>query len=191
MKPILSMPTVLSAPDGYTTGTAITTTDSVVTQTASGDHYVNWNFLDSGSTSYSKVLVIAYGMADYFGIAASETEFTGASAGAYFIDSYLFFTHTGHLMSGAGGSWSLFHTDTTMPLNDNLVSNPIFGLGLYLEGTNNVQKTFFKSGTSNWAQTLSTTDSAVGSNGFKSMGFYGYLGALKRIVAPVMAWGVV
>ena len=76
-----------------------------------------------------------------------------------------------------------------MTMNNNLANNPIFGLGMYLEV--GVQKTFVKSGTSNWVQIFSTTNTDNGQNGYKSIGFYNFAGATKRVVAPVMAWGVV
>ena len=71
MKPILSLPTALTIPDAYTSGLTVAVNDSVVTQTTSGDDWVSWNFLDSGSRSYSKVLAVGYGMADYFDIGVS------------------------------------------------------------------------------------------------------------------------
>jgi hypothetical protein len=191
MKPILSLPTALTTPDAYTSGLTVAANDSVVTQTTSGDDWVSWNFLDSGSTSYSKVLAIGYGMSDYFQIAVSENAYTGATAGSYFIESYAYSSGLGKLFSSAGGSWAEVTVDASITMNDNTVNNPIFGLGIYLEGTNNVQKIFVKSGTSQWAQVLSTTASVTGSEGFKSIGFYNYAGATKRVVAPVMAWGVV
>jgi len=188
MKPILSMPTVLSAPDGYRDGTTVTITDSVAKQTAGLDCWLNWNFLDSGSTSYSKVLSIGYGIGDYFAITVSENAYTGAQAGAYFDDCYQW-RSDGKLYSASGGSWVNFSTDATYTPNNNLVTNPIIGIASYLE-TDQVQKTFFRTGSSDWVQVLSTTSSNTGSNGFKCVGFYDYATG-KRVVAPVMAWGVV
>ena len=187
MKPILSMPTVLSAPDGYRDGTTATTTDSVVYQTAGADCWLNWNFLDSGSTSYSKVLSIGYGIGRTFAITVSENAYTGATAGVYFDDCYQW-RSDGKLYSESGG-WTLIGTDATYKPNTDLVTNPIIGIASYLE-TDQLQKTFFRTGSSDWVQVLSETSSNTGSNGFKCVGFYDYVTG-KRVVAPVMAWGVV
>lgn len=188
MEPILSMPTVLSAPDGYRDGTTVTTTDSVVKQTPGADCWLNWNFLDSGTTSYSKVLCIGYGIADYFGLTVSENAYTGAQTAIYYLDVYQW-RSDGRLYSNNGTSWVNFATDATYTPNNNLVTNPIIGLAMYLE-TDQVQKTFIKTGSGSWVQILSTTDSANGSAGYKSVGCYDYA-TTKRVVAPVMAWGVV
>jgi hypothetical protein len=188
MVPILSHPTVLNAPSGYRSGTTITTTDSVVSQYGTSDDWMNWNFLDSGATSYSKILAIGYGIGDYFGITVSENEYTGTPAGAYFQDCYHWRSFDGKLQSNNGISWVNFATDATITLNDNTVQNQIIGLGLYLE-TDQVQKTFMKSG-GQWFQVLSTTDNATGAAGFKTVGFYDSA-TTKRVVTPLMAWGVV
>tara|TARA_Y100000310_G_scaffold128758_1_gene127946 strand:- start:538 stop:1191 length:654 start_codon:yes stop_codon:yes gene_type:complete len=189
MKPILSLPTALTTPDAYTSGLTVAVNDSVVTQTTSTDDWISWNLLDSGSTSYSKLLVIGYGMADYFSVGASENAYTGATAGNYLKDFYQWLSNLGNLYSNNGTTTSNFATDATITMNDNTVTNPIFGLGMYLEV--GVQKTFVKSGSENWAQVLSTTNTDNGQNGYKSIGFYNYAGGKKRVVAPVMAWGVV
>ena len=188
MKPILSMPTVLLAPDGYRDGTTVTTTDSVVSQVGTSDDWMNWNFLDSGSTSYSKVLCIGYGIGNSFGITVSENAYTGAQTGVYFLDVYQW-RSDGKLYSNNGTSWVNFATDGTYTTNDNLKTNPIIGLAMYLE-TDQVQKTFMRTGSGSWVQVLSTTDSANGSAGYKAVGFYDY-NSTKRVVAPLMAWGVV
>jgi len=190
MIPILSEPTVLTSPDGYTTATTITHEDSMVSQSPVGNDWINWNFLDHAITSYSKVLVLGYGIGDWFGIAVSENAYTGATAGGYYHEWYMWMSYTGRLTVETGGAQTIFATDAQTPLNNNSTENSLLGIGIYLEGTNNIQKTFFKS-EGQWFQNLDTTNADVGAAGYKSMGYYGFAGVGKRVVAPLMAWGVV
>jgi len=192
MSPILTHPVSAVVPDGYKSVTSVTADESVVTQTANSDDYMNYNLLDSGDTSYSKVLAIAYGTAsnyNYWTMVLSENEYTGAVVGSYMTDLYQF-RGDGLFYSNNGVSWVNFASDQTI-LEETGATAPIRGMAMYIEGSNNIQKVWVRSGgEEQWIQIISTTDSATGSSGFKSLGFYTYA-AIKRVVCPVMAWGVV
>lgn len=198
-----SMPRVITAPDGTSTGDTFTLTDSVY-KVVGGLSGVSWN-LDGGdgSTSYSKVLVMGYSKGDEStqimnGLGVSEdlfgtdygdtddwTDTLIAISRAYTDKLEIFKWDT-------SGTQSIVASDATI-YNALTATAPVYGIAFYCEaGSPGVQKAFFKMGsTSQWFQVLSITIDF--GNAKSLMYFANYWAAgtsTARIITPVMAWGL-
>jgi len=189
MPKLLDFNDSMVAPDASTSGTTVSTSESLVKQTHTlADMVTSWNLPDSGSSSYEKVLYVGYGISDWFALVISETEFTGTPAGSYMIDSYMFRSNDSRMYSSAGGVWANFATDNSFAPNDNTNNYGIIGIALYVDGPGQIQRAFYATSKGQWTPILSTTDTAVGSSDYKSVGAYTY-DTKKRQVSPLVVWG--
>jgi len=193
-----SMPTVMVAPDGTSTGDTFTLTDSVykVVGNKSG---VSWNLDgDDGSTAYTKTLVVGYLHGNdtvVCGMGVSE-DIYGTDYGS--TDDW---TNTLTMVSRDYTNameifkWDGSSNQTILASDASIYSNltapfPLFGVALYSEaGSPGVQKGFVKFGSeSQWFQIHSITETQGNQ---KSLMFFGaYYSSTARLVTPVMAWGV-
>ena len=105
------------------------------------------------------------------------------------VDSYeaTFDGAGGHseLAKYVSGSLTAVQTDDTIFQND-AVSSPIWGIGLYVDGSGNVQKSFLKSGSGQWIQVLADTESDHSS--FQSF-YLRHYGESARFISPIYCWG--
>ena len=184
MAPLISARYTIPALDDYD-GTAITITDSVA-KAASGaaTSWAGWDF----ASSISKGLMVAY-------IQPSTSLFTGVGfhvgtlPAAAVQNTYqaVFAPVSSRIEIGehTSGSFTVLGTDSTI-YQDDVTYAAAWGIALYVDGSSNVQKVFVKSGTGEWIQVLSTTDSDHSS--FQSCYLRSY-GANARFTTPIYCWG--
>ena len=184
MAPLITASTTIPALDDYD-GTAVTITDSVA-KSASGAavSWAGWDF----SSSISKGLMVAY-------IHGSTSNWTGVgfhvgtlpASGVQNTYQTVFENDANVTQLGehSSGSFTAIGADHTIYQADS-ANSAIWGIALYVDGSSNVQKTFIKSGISQWIQVLPATDSDHSS--FQSC-YLRYNGENARFIAPIMVWG--
>ena len=180
MVPLITASTTIPAFDDYD-GTAVTITDSVAKSGAgAGTTWWGWDL----ASSITKGLIIAYSHTESnhtgAGFHTSTLPASGASA------AYISRLANGGsvLLYGYGGGGNIAEDTTIYPPHD--AFSPVMGQALYVDGSSNIQKTWVKSGTSQWFQVLSGTDSSHTS--FQSC-FLQSNGAHARFITPIMVWG--
>ena len=187
MDPLISARYTIPAFDDYD-GTAVTITNSVAKSAAgSAPSWAGWDL----SAAKTKLLVLAYtqpSTSAYAGVGVHK----GTLPGTTLEDDYQtnFDTAPGTLIGKhVSGSWTTLGTDATIYQDDAIIS-PIWGIALYVDADNDIQKSFVKSGTAEWLQVLSTADdsSASGLTSFQSV-YLRYAGLNARFIAPIMVWG--
>ena len=184
MAPLVPARYTIPAFDDYD-GTAVTITNSVA-KAASGAavSWTGWDF----SSSISKGLMVAYVhgcTSDWTGIGFHVGTLPASGVQNTYQAVFENANHYTQLGEHSSGSFTGIATDTTI-FQDDVAYATVWGIALYVDGSSNVQKLFVKSGTSQWIQVLSATDS--GHSSFQSC----YLrsnGENARWVAPIMVWG--
>ena len=185
MAPLITASTTIPAFDD-SDGTALTITDSVAKSAVGAEaSWAGYNL----SASKTKLLAIAYvhsSTSNYIGLGfhtstlptdelqdAYEATFDGAGAhselGKYVTD----------------GTYTAVQTDPTI-FQDDVVTSPIWGIGLYVDGSGNVQKSFLKSGSGQWIQVLADTETDHSS--FQSF-YLRHYGESARFISPIYCWG--
>ena len=193
-----SMPRVLTAPDGTSTGDTFTLTDSVY-KVVGGLAGASWNLDgDDGSTAYTKTLVVGY-------LHGNDTVLCGlgVSEDLYGTDYGTTDSWTNTLMMSSRDwtnaleifRWNASSVQGVVASDTTIYSNltapyPLFGVAFYSEaGSPGVQKGFVKFGSeSQWFQVHSVTQTQ--GNQKSLMFFANYFSSTARLVTPVMAWGV-
>ena len=166
-------------------GTALTITDSVAkAATGAAASWAGYDF----AASKTKLLAIAYvhpSTSNYIGVGFNVSTLPTSTL----VDSYeaTFDGAGGHseLAKYVSGSLTAVQTDATIYQDDATLS-AVWGIGLYVDGSGNVQKSFVKSGTGNWFQVLADTESDHAS--FQSF-YLRHYGESARFIAPIMVWG--
>ena len=184
MAPLITASTPIPAFDDQD-GTVVTITDSVAAA-ASGTavSWAGWDF----SSSISKGLILSY-------VQPSTNDWTGVgfhvgtlpASGVQNTYQTVFDGSTGNTQIGehSSGGFTSLGTEATI-YQDDVKTAAAWGIALYVDGSSNVQKTFIKSGTSQWIEVLSVADSDHSS--FQSC-YLRSQGTSARWIAPIMAWG--
>ena len=186
MEPLITGIYAIPAFDDYD-GADLTITNSVAKST-SGSATIAWSGYDL-SAAKTKLLMTVYcqpSYTDWIGIGCH----TGTLPATTLQDDYLALlygnasgTYLAKHVSPSG--WIVIGTDTTM-WQEELPTEPVWGIGLYVDGSSNVQKLFVKSGSGQWLQLLSASDTAHSS--FQSIVLYNR-GHNCRYITPIMVWG--
>ena len=188
MAPIISARYTIPAFDGQD-GTAMTISGSVAkAATGNAESWAGWNL---GAT-YTKLLIIAY-------MQPSTGAYTGIGAkvdvipvGSIKPDAYQtrYADAFGYADLGkyVGTSWSQLATNTTI-YQEYAATAPVWGIAFYLDPTlgSEVLKTFFKSGSSQWFETMEVTGDTAHTS-FQSV-YLRYDGDDCRYITPIMVWG--
>ena len=188
MDPLISARYTIPAFDD-SDGTALTITDSVAKSAAGAEaSWAGWDL----SASKTKLLAIAYvhpSTSNYIGLGfhtstlptdelqnAYEATFDGATASTI-------------IFKNVSGSWSNLASDATIYQDDAVIS-AVWGIALYVDADNDIQKSFVKSGTAEWIQVVSAADdsSASGLTSFQSV-YLRHGGLNCRLITPIMVWG--
>ena len=184
MVPLITASTTIPAFDDYD-GTALSITDSVAGPGAAyAVSWAGWNL----ASAKTKLLMTTYGvpsLSDWVGFGChTSTLPTGLPQDAY---NGMLYGNTGNtnISKYTGGSWAYIAYDQTI-LQEESKTAPVWGITLYVDGSSNVQKVFVKSGSAQWVQVLSTSDSAHTS--FQSA-FLFHRGSNIRFITPIMVWG--
>ena len=187
MAPLITASTTIPAIDDYD-GTAVTITDSVATSApGSATSWAGWNL----PASKTKLLVLSYtqpSSSTYTGVGVHK----GTLPGSTLEDDYQtnFDTAPGTIIGKhVSGSWTTIGTEATI-YQDNAPLSAIWGIALYVDADNDIQKSFVKSGISQWLQVLATADdsSASGLTSFQSV-YLRHGGLNCRFITPIMVWG--
>ena len=184
MDPLITNSTTIAA-FSDSDGTALTITDSVAkSATGAAASWAGYNL----SASKTKLLAIAHvhsSTSNYIGLGFH----TSTMPASTLVDSYeaTFDGAGGHseLAKYVSGSLTAVQTDATIFQND-AVSSSIWGIGLYVDGGGNVQKSFLKSGSGQWIQVLADTESDHSS--FQSF-YLRHYGESARFISPIYCWG--
>jgi len=168
-------------------GTALTITNSVaLAGTGAAASWAGYNL----SASKTKLLAIAYvhpSTSNYIGLGFHTSTLPTSTL----VDSYeaTFDGAGGHseLAKYVSGSLTALQTDATIYQND-LVYSAVWGIGLYVDVDNDIQKSFFKGSSGQWVQVLADTDTAHTSATFQSF-YLRHYGESARFIAPIMVWG--
>ena len=185
MAPIISARHTIPAFDG-SDGTAVTITNSVAKAgSAQAESWAGWNL---GAT-YTKLLISAYGHvspANGWGIGAKVAVLpVGTIKPSTYQARFNIHTRSSLGKYNSSSAFATIGYDDTI-YQDQAAQASVWGIALYLDGTSNVQKTFIKSGTGQWIQVLSGTDSDHSS--FQSV-YLRHQGDDVRFIAPIMVWG--
>jgi hypothetical protein len=184
MDPLITNSTTIAA-FSDSDGTALTITNSVA-KSASGAaaSWAGYNL----SASKTKLLAIAYvhpSTSNYIGLGFH----TSTMPASTLVDSYeaTFDGAGGHseLAKYVSGSLTAVQTETTIFQNDAVLS-AVWGIGLYVDGSGNVQKSFLKSGSGQWIQILADTETDHSS--FQSF-YLRHYGESARFISPIYCWG--
>ena len=191
MAPLITASTTIPAFDDYD-GTALTITNSVAkSATAGASSWAGWNL----SSSITKCLIVAYG-------APGTSQYTGvgmhvgalpatAPQNDYVATHYPAGSNLniGKHVTNGGTAWTTLGSESTI-YQDDVVTAAVWGIALYVDADNDIQRVFVKSGTAEWLQVLETADdsSASGLTSFQSV-FLRYEGSDCRFITPIMCWG--
>ena len=187
MAPLITASTTIPAFDDYD-GTVLPITDSVAGPgVAFAISWAGWDL----AAAKTKLLMTTYtqpSTSDWCGIGCH----TGTLPTAGLEDCY-----TAMLYGNAsridmakyttGVGWATIGNDATI-YQAELATAPVWGIGLYVDqtGGSEVQKIFVKSGSAQWIQVLSTSDTSHSS--FQSV-FLDHRGSNARFISPIMMWG--
>ena len=189
MAPIISARYTIPAFDGQD-GTAVTISGSVAkATTGNAECWAGWNL---GAT-YTKLLIVAYvqpgNTSAYMGIGAKVDVIPVGSIkpDAYqtrYADAY----GAADMGKYVGTSYTSLASETTI-LQDSALTAPVWGIAFYLDPTlgSEVLKTFFKTGSSKWFQTMEVTGDTAHTS-FQSV-YLRYDGDDCRYITPIMVWG--
>ena len=194
MVPLVTGSTTFPTPDQKTawpSHTPPTITDSVCAWVGgNSDSAIAWDF----PSAISKGLAITY-VHQCTGYV--RMEFSNDAAGTSLPDHYYEAQFWGGgnatkiLKQNPSLTYTTLGTETTIYQEDN-VTQPLWGLGLYVDGSgsDSVVKVFLKSGTAQWIEVLSATDSsgATEISTFNSFCLANY-NKNSRNVTPLMVWG--
>ena len=185
MEPIIASSGVVPAFDDYE-GTALPITDSVAGPGAAyAVSWAGWNL----ASAKTKLLMTTYGqpsLSDWVGFGChTSTLPTGLPQDAYTGMLYGNVGNTNISKYTTAGGWAYIALESTI-YQEESVNAPVWGITLYVDGSSNVQKVFVKSGSAQWVQVLSTSDSAHTS--FQSV-FLFHRGSNIRFITPIMVWG--
>ena len=184
MDPLITNSTTIAA-FSDSDGTALTITNSVAkSATGAAASWAGYNL----SASKTKLLAIAYvhsSTSNYVGLGFHD----GTMPASTLVDSYeaTFDGAGGHseLAKYVSGSLTAVQTETTIFQNDAVLS-AVWGIGLYVDGSDNVQKSFLKSGSGQWIQILADTETDHSS--FQSF-YLRHYGDSARFISPIYCWG--
>jgi hypothetical protein len=168
-------------------GTAITITNSVG-QAASGASDATWigYNLAAGKT---KLLAIKYGQyksGTWMGLGFHTSTLPTTTLQNAYMALYVGAGSKTALAKYVGGTYSAIVTEDTTFYQDNAQVAPVMGIGLYVDGDNDIQKSFVQSGTGEWFQLQA--GAADSHSSFQSF-FMLSSGAYSRHIAPIYCWG--
>ena len=183
MDPLITNSTTIAA-FSDSDGTALTITDSVAkSATGAAASWAGYNL----SASKTKLLAIAHvhsSTSNYIGLGFH----TSTMPASTLVDSYeaTFDGAGGHseLSKYVSGSITALE-DATIFQND-VVTSAVWGIGLYVDGSGNIQKSFLKSGSGQWIQVLADTEADHSS--FQSF-YLRHYGESARFISPIYCWG--
>jgi len=190
MVPLISSHTTIPAFDD-SDGTAVVITDSVaLAGTAAAASWTGYNL----AASKTKLLAIAY-------VHSSTSNYIGLGFHTSTLPSSTLENAYEATFDGAGGhselgkyvktngstTYTAIETDATIYQND-LAYSAVWGIGLYVDVDNDIQKSFFKGSSGQWVQVLADTDTAHTSATFQSF-YLRHYGESARFIAPIYCWG--
>ena len=183
MAPLITARYTIPAFDDYD-GTALTITNSVAKAAVGAEaSWAGWDLAEK-----TKLLAIAYvhpSTSNYIGLGFhTSTLPTDELQDAY---EATFDGAGGHSELGkyvTDGTYTAVQTDATIYQDDATLS-AVWGIGLYVDGSGNVQKSFVKSA-GQWIQVLADTESDHSS--FQSF-YLRHYGESARFITPIMVWG--
>ena len=168
-------------------GTALTITDSVA-YSASGAA-ASWAGYNLGS-SITKGLCIAYvkpNTSNYIGVGFhTSTLPSGALEDSYEAAFDGAGSHT-ELNKYVSDTLTSVQTDANIYQNDSGDSS-VWGIGLYVDVDNDIQKAFIKSGLNQWIEILADDDDAHTDSTFQSF-YLRHYGEYCRFICPIYCWG--
>ena len=187
MAPLISARYTIPAFDD-SDGTALTITNSVAKSAAGAE--ASWSGYNL-SASKTKLLAIAYvhpSTSNYVGLGFhTSTLPTDELQDAY---EATFDGAGGHSELGkyvTDGTYTAVQTDSTIFQDDGHVyATALWGIGIYVDGSGNVQKSFVKSGSGQWIQVLADTETDHSS--FQSF-YLRHYGESARFITPIYCWG--
>ena len=185
MEPLITGIYAIPAFDDYD-GADLTITDSVAKST-SGSATIAWSGYDL-SAAKTKLLMTVYchpSLSDWIGIGCESGTLPASTIQNDYLALHYGNASGTYLAKYTSGSWGVIGSDATL-WQEELPSEPVWGIGLYVDGSSNVQKLFVKSGSAQWIQILSTSDATHSS--FQSIVLYNR-GHNCRYIAPIMVWG--
>ena len=184
MSPLITARYTIPAFDDYEATNLTITNSSAKAGTGTATSWSGWN-LDAAKTKLLALAYIAPSTTDWAGIGFHEgTLPTGALDESY---QAIFYGNQARIAMSEYTGGSITDIDTTSTIyQDDVISSPVWGIALYVDGDSNLQKCFIKSGTAEWAEVLSDTDSDHTS--FQSF-FLWHDEASVRFITPIMCWG--
>ena len=185
MEPLITGIYAIPAFDDYD-GADLTITNSVAKST-SGSATIAWSGYDL-SAAKTKLLMTVYchpSESDWIGIGCESGTLPASTIQNDYLALHYGNASGTYLAKHTSGSWGVVGSDATL-WQEELVTEPVWGIGLYVDGSTNVQKLFVKSGSGQWLQLLSASDTAHSS--FQSIVLYNR-GHNCRYITPIMVWG--